>query len=447
MKNSPLRYLMRTASVAALAGVLLSTPPLQAQRQPPVRPLGPVITISPPGTLGSVTTVRPLPEGRVIVHDLTRRQVLLLDAEFKKVLTIADTTAATGMAYGARLCGLMAFTGDSTVFIDPASNSMAVIDAHGSVARVMAVPSVDDATLMVGGPFGTPGLDPSGNVVYRGYGKAKGVPLKASEQTAPELASKPDSAPLYRMSLATRERQTVAQVAIPMQAATAAFDAAGQLSGTVLYVTPLPVIDDWALMPDGRIAVVRGADYHVDWISPDGRWTATQKIPYPWQRLDDVERQRVLDSARTEFDQEREQLQQLVQRLGNDTRAIMAATGESVLRAGIAFTMRRPDATSGAPRMEMKIPLVRLVTAKELPDYRPAFKMGAARADADGNLWVRTTTPDPKGPIYDVINGKGELIDRVRLPYGRVISGFGPGVVYMGVLDDAGARLEMARIK
>jgi hypothetical protein len=69
------------------------------------------------------------------------------------------------------------------------------------------------------------------------------------------------------------------------------------------------------------------------------------------------------------------------------------------------------------------------------------------RADNDGNLWVRTTQPSDAGPIYDVVNGKGELVDRVKLPFGRVISGFGPGVVYMGVQDEKGARLEMARIK
>ena len=47
----------------------------------------------------------------------------------------------------------------------------------------------------------------------------------------------------------------------------------------------------------------------------------------------------------------------------------------------------------------------------------------------------------------DVIDGKGDLVDRVKLPFGRVISGFGHGVVYLGVQDEKGARLEMARIK
>jgi hypothetical protein len=47
-----------------------------------------------------------------------------------------------------------------------------------------------------------------------------------------------------------------------------------------------------------------------------------------------------------------------------------------------------------------------------------------------------------------VINGKGILIDRIQVPPGRVIAGFGPGgVVYMGVLDGTVARLERARVR
>jgi hypothetical protein len=52
------------------------------------------------------------------------------------------------------------------------------------------------------------------------------------------------------------------------------------------------------------------------------------------------------------------------------------------------------------------------------------------------------------GSVYDVINGKGELIDRVQVPAGRVIAGFGKGgVVYMGVKEGTGVRLEQARRK
>ena len=87
------------------------------------------------------------------------------------------------------------------------------------------------------------------------------------------------------------------------------------------------------------------------------------------------------------------------------------------------------------------------VSLDEMPDYRPAFRLAAARGDADGNLWIRTTKIVDGGAVYDVINRHGVLIDRIQVPPGRVIAGFGPGgVVYMGVLDGTVARLERAQV-
>jgi hypothetical protein len=87
-----------------------------------------------------------------------------------------------------------------------------------------------------------------------------------------------------------------------------------------------------------------------------------------------------------------------------------------------------------------------MVSPSALPDYWPPFGQGAAKADVDGNLWVRTTARRDNtigGPIYDVVDHAGILIDRVQVPPGRQIIGFGKaGVVYMAVHDDAGAWLE-----
>ncbi len=89
-----------------------------------------------------------------------------------------------------------------------------------------------------------------------------------------------------------------------------------------------------------------------------------------------------------------------------------------------------------------------MIAPSELPDYKPAFGPGSTRADTDGNLWIRTTQNVNARPVYDVVNRKGELIDRVQLPQNRTLVGFGPnGVVYLGVRDGATAHIEKARIK
>jgi hypothetical protein len=91
-----------------------------------------------------------------------------------------------------------------------------------------------------------------------------------------------------------------------------------------------------------------------------------------------------------------------------------------------------------------------LVSANELPDYRPAFANGSVRADAEGKLWVRVipTKPLTGGPEYDVIDRGGKLVDRVTLPRGTTIAGFGTGgIVYLGVRDQAGVHVVRAREK
>jgi sugar lactone lactonase YvrE len=89
-----------------------------------------------------------------------------------------------------------------------------------------------------------------------------------------------------------------------------------------------------------------------------------------------------------------------------------------------------------------------MVAPSDLPDYKPAFAPGSTRADAEGNLWIRTSQNVDARPVYDIIDRKGELIDRVQLPANRVLAGFGSGgVVYLAVRDGATAHLERARVK
>ena len=164
------------AQVTAIAGAgaqVASTPSSVAVSQvPPVRPLGPVIRISAPDLLGSVSSVRPLSGGRLIVNDVTRRRVILLDSTLTKFTIVADSTSASGGMFGVQLAGIIPFTGDSTLFVDPQSLSMLVIDGAGKTGRVMAVPRPQDAIYLVGGPFGTPGFDPRGRLVYRGAARS-----------------------------------------------------------------------------------------------------------------------------------------------------------------------------------------------------------------------------------------------------------------------------------
>lgn len=435
---------MRIAQALVTILVVLAAAPLAAQQLPPIRPLGPVTQVSPKGLLGSVSMARPLSTGGVIVNDIARRQLILFDSALTTAKTIADASPTSANVYASAMAGLLAFRGDSSLFIEMQSMSTLVLDEHGEIARVMALPSNRDALFMVGGPFGIPGFDPRGRIVFRGAVPPARAPLG---EAPPAVTSPPgqfaDSAPVYRLDMASRERETLAYLTIPRQSRKAIVDRTGRLTGMAVVVNPMTLVDEWALLPDGRVAIVRGADFHIEWLELDGRWVSTGKIPYTWERLDDDAKQRVLDSTKVAAEKTRELLIKAIE--ANPTDANRMATSAGL--PGVMMIATMPEGGMGRAVQQTVVPTTNMVEAKYLADYRPAFRMGAVRSDVEGNLWVRTTEPTDRGAIYYVINGKGQLIDRVKLPYGRVIAGFAPGVVYMGVEDDAGVRLERARIR
>ena len=91
------------------------------------------------------------------------------------------------------------------------------------------------------------------------------------------------------------------------------------------------------------------------------------------------------------------------------------------------------------------------VAPSDLPDYKPAFFAGSTKADAQGNLWVRTipTKKIDGGPVYDVIDRKGTLVDRVQVPANTSIAGFAPdGTVYLTFQDSSNkVYLEKAKLR
>jgi len=91
-----------------------------------------------------------------------------------------------------------------------------------------------------------------------------------------------------------------------------------------------------------------------------------------------------------------------------------------------------------------------VVTIKDLPDYvPPVYTTGTMRADPDGNIWIlpSTSSHSAGGLLYDVINRKCEVFQRVRIPQGRALAGFGAkGVVYLTAKDASGTHIERARL-
>ena len=446
---------MKGFSVFALVlelGVAASTRAVAQSSLPPIRQLGPVTAVA-KDSLGAVSGIRALPGGRLLVNDIIARRVLLFDSTLSLATVVADTTSATANAYGVRAGGLIAFHGDSTLFVDPASLSMLLIDENGKIARVMSAPRAQDISFLIGGPFGSPGFDPAGKLVYRAppnfQAFARGPGGNGLPPGPPPI---PESAAIVRFDLASRKVDTATFFRTPKVVMNVTRSPDGNMR-VMSSFNPLPQGDDWALLPDGTIALVRTRDFHVDFLSPDGKVTSAAKVPFAWERLTDSGKVAFIDSARVAIEKQRAsgQFGFGPGGGGDGVRVTVAGPAGGAVGGGARVG---PDgqarttvaSVGGAPTGQL--PPLQLIAATDLPDYKPAFLPGATRVDADGNLWVRTTQNVDARPVYDVLNRKGELVDRVQLPANRVLAGFGDaGTVYLAVRDAGSVHLERARIR
>jgi hypothetical protein len=406
-------------------------------------------------SLGSVAAVRQLPNGNVLVNDQARRRVVLLDPKMKVIGLVADSTSSTQNAYGVRPGGLIAYRGDSTLFVEPAGLSMLVIDPVGKIIRTMAAPRANDINFLVGGMAGNPGFDSKGRLVYRAAPDFGRMMRMAQPGQPFVMPTPPDSAVLVRFDFTTRKLDTVGVFKIPKTYVNSSTDANGRMSLS-MQNNPLPVMDEWAVLSDGTVAFVRGRDYHVDFVDAAGVRTVADKIPYEWQRLTDDDKSRFLDSSKVAMEKQRAAM---VANGGIIPLGASAADAAAGISSRQMITVTRESSAGGPPSgggtntsvtavggaSGMQLPPISMVPISELPDYKPVFGQGSVRADMDGRLWVRTipTKVTTGGAIYDVIDSGGKLVDRVQVPAGTTIAGFGAGgIVYLGFRDATGLHLQ-----
>lgn len=473
----------------ALLALTLAGSTAAAQESVKPRPLGAVQATS-KELIGLPTLARPLPNGSVIVNDAQRRRLLLLDPSLENYTVIADSTSGSTNGYGQRPGSLIPYLADSTLFLDATAGSFLVIDPAGKVARVMSPPRPSDNNAIANAGNGIPGFDASGRMVYRtAYRNQMQQTRDGSIQMSPPV----DTAPLLRVDLDTRRADTIAHLRLPRMTSSSITLPNGGTSSIMMQV-PLAAIDDWAVLSDGSIAVIRGRDYKIDFVNADGTRRTSDKIAFDWRRLSDDDKLAIADSigkARA-TGSAMGGGQQTVMFGGGDgmrvmvgggggggaqvmTREVMTAavTGAaaapphsvqpapggtsgssaqgSTATSGTGGTPAAANAASGAPAggpaPTPTTPTMPAPSVADLPDYMPAFTQTSARPDADANLWIRTTTPgaQPGNLVYDVINNQGILVHRVDVPKGMQIVGFARGgVVYLSQREGYGYRIVKA---
>jgi hypothetical protein len=373
---------------------LLITSPVAAQL-PAVRPLGPIVATA-ADQWGSTPSIRGLSDGRVLVSDMTRRRLVLLDSGLAHPIPVLNASGAAATVFPARGGLLFPRPGDTTLVLDAAAASFVVVDGAGKVVRVMAMPRASEANNLMSGLFGQPVIDSAGRLIYRTYPQPKGY------SPATFNLIYPDSSPILSVSFETRHQDTAAfmkTVASPPTVSTVDND------GTRRFITinpPFDLVDEWAALPNGTIAIVRWQDYHVDWIEPGGKRATSPKTAWNWVRLTDDEKGRLIDSIKA--------------------RNLRADSIQNRLAVGPGMKFAWETMTK---------------SPSEVPDYPPPFVGRATRVDLDGRLWVlergKIAEPSP-GLVYDIIDRSGQIVDRVQAPLNAAVIGFGlGGAVYLSI--------------
>ena len=376
----------------------------------PIRPLGQVTAVA-RDTLGPRIVTRALPDGRVLVGvfafgtpaDPGRRRVKLFDSTLQSYKLIFDSTS---------MPQLIRYFGDTTLALDATARSMIVLDGQGKTVRTIAIPKQQDFPGLVG-YIRTPWIDPKGRLVYQGTPQRPPVASPILRQ----IPFLPDSAPIVRGDFDTRKVDTIAMVKIVKPGILEVKEAVGSVSVRA-FVDPTSTADEWAMLPDGTIAIVRERDYHIDWIAPDGTRTSTPKMSFEWKRVTDDRKREIIDSLKPTVDTLRSQ---------------------------------NPPATIPTPDGPVRLSVdFQPIPIDKLPEFEAPIGPGSVRADLEGNLWIvpRITAASTGGLLYDVVNRKGEIFERVQFPPGVALVGFGPGgVVYLNRVVGNSGFLQRATVR
>ena len=368
---------------------------VQTAVAPAPRPLGP-----PDASLAHefvrVYSLWERPDGRIVVVD--RGDELLAIADFARG-TVTRIGRVGGGPEEYRFPGrLVPMGGDSLIVADDGNNRLAVLGPDLRIHRVTSGNAPGRPTEL------TPrAVDSKG----RFYAVIPGWALSTRGE-------EPDSLPLVRFVPGAKPVETVARLkGSPRPPPPPRRD---RPTYPVLVFAPG---DAWAATPAGRVAIVRAADYRVEWIEPDGRRTTGPSVA--WKPI------AVVDRDRYDF-----------------TRGTLATTGTS----GKGGVDRPPGGLSAVSAdMLTDKAIGELVANTRFAKTKGAFTDAAPIIAPDGSLWVERSTPAGASSTWVVFDGRGRPSASWQLPAGRRLAGIGRGRVYLVATDPDGIeRLERVSV-
>lgn len=346
-----------------------------------------------PQAFSMVQRVRELPDGRVMIAD-----------PLGQALVVADLAAGTADTLGAVGQGpdeynqpdaVFPLPGDSTLLVDLGNARLTTVAPDGSFAASMSI---------VQGALGTGSLQ---ILLPRATDSRGGLYFQPMGGGRPG-AQFPDSAAIARYDRATGAMDTLATVKIQDMKQTTSGGAGNQ--NVMIQPVPLSAEDAWTVSWDGRLAVARSGDYHVEWIEPDGRVIKGEPVPYEPVAIGRAEQEEWIEG------------------LGNGIRV-----GISVNNGDRRMSMGRGGGDNLPEPDDF-----------EWPEVKPPFVSNGVYVTPEGNVWVERHVPAGAEVRFDIFGGDAQLKGSITFPAGLDLVGFGHGKTYMVRTDDMGLqRLEV----
>jgi len=371
---------MRETALLTCAVFYLNAGPANAQSIPVRQLAQPSVAFD--GELTSITGIRELSDGRVIVLDARERMVHLFDPRTRRATRIGREGAGPGEY--ARPSSLVALGADTTLITDHGNNRFLVLGSGGRVLGTM--PLVQ--------------LQPQAGVTYTvSVRSADALGRLYFPLSRGMVVDGVAGTPLIRFDRKTQQYDTVGF----LKSATATgapqrMSVSGGASFGMNAPVPFSAADDWAVAPSGAVAFVRASPYRIDWRDSAGTSTTGPTIPYERVKVGDAEKELWREQARA--------------------------------RGGPTLTTTGADGRTQQQRLPVPEPAT-------WPEYKAPFSAPAAIVAPDGRVWVaRATRAGNPTTDYDVFDSAGRLVERVKIPSASGLVGFGSSTIYVMHKDE-----------
>jgi hypothetical protein len=372
-----------TLALVVLVAIPVMGEPVEAQPTAavPTRAIGkPELEYAVPFSM--LSGLRELADGRLVVSDYREKFIRIIDLKgTKPPVTVGREGRGPG-EWG--IAGqLLVGRADTTWLLDLINRRLLAISPTGATGTML--------------PLLAPGASPSdlrttvqSDRLGRLYAEGSAIQLPAGGATSGTIHMA-DSVPIVRSDATLQRGDTLAWLHLPKMSVQV--NMSGSRPQTrARGMSPFPARDAWAVGGDGSVVIARVSDYHIERVLPDGKRGVGAPIPY----------ERVPVTA-----------------------ALKEQTVATMQKSISQFAGDLPPGFN----------LNALIDSFEWPEFKPPFQ-GSILVAPDGRVWVPIAGRAGEGPVYDVIDTRGRLVERVSFPPKSALFAFSATAMYVIRVDE-----------